>query len=61
MIYLFSAFLILWAITFGYVFSLHARQKRLQRELDRLSQIDVLQAPATEALTAKVDPDSASR
>ena len=57
MIYLFSAFLILWAITFGYVFSLHARQKRLQRELDRLSQINALQALATET----ADPDSASR
>jgi CcmD family protein len=35
MFYLFSAFLILWAITFGYVFSLHTRQKRLQRELEQ--------------------------
>ena len=53
MFYLFGAFLVLWAITFGYVFSLHARQKRLQRELDRLSQANA----ATEA----ADPDSASR
>lgn len=53
MIYLLSAFLILWAITFGYVFSLHTQQKRLQRELDRLSQANA----ATEA----ADPDSASR
>jgi CcmD family protein len=38
MTYLFGAYLILWAITFGYVFSISARQKRLQRELERLQQ-----------------------
>jgi CcmD family protein len=36
MTYLLVAFLILWAITFGYVFSLGARQKRLQQELELL-------------------------
>ena len=36
MAYLFAAFFILWAITFGYVFSIAARQKRLQRELESL-------------------------
>ena len=33
MIYLFGAFLTLWAITFGYVYSIHTRQKRLEQEL----------------------------
>jgi CcmD family protein len=36
--YLFGAYLILWAITFGYVFSIGARQKRLQRDLERLQE-----------------------
>ena len=36
MIYLFGAYFILWVITFGYVFSLGARQKRLQTELELL-------------------------
>ncbi len=36
MAYLFGAYLVLWAITFGYVFSMGARQKRLQQELRRL-------------------------
>ena len=39
MIYLFGAFLILWAITFGYILNLHARQKRLYREWERFSRI----------------------
>ena len=34
MVYLFSAYLILWGITFGYIYSLNARQKRLQKELE---------------------------
>ena len=36
MIYLFGAFTLLWAIAFGYVFSVHARQKQVHRELERL-------------------------
>ena len=32
----FGAYFVLWAITFGYLFSLTARQKRLQRELELL-------------------------
>jgi len=36
LIYLFAVYFVLWAITFGYVFSLGARQKRLQRELELL-------------------------
>ena len=38
MAYLFAAYLVLWALTFGYVFSIAARQKRLQRELELLRQ-----------------------
>ena len=36
MAYLFAAFLVLWALTFGYVFSIAARQKRLLREVELL-------------------------
>jgi CcmD family protein len=33
MIYLFAAFFALWALTFGYVYSIHTRQQRLEQEL----------------------------
>lgn len=36
MIYLFGAFFVLWAITFGYLYSIHSRQKRLESELDAI-------------------------
>jgi CcmD family protein len=36
--YLFAAFLILWAVTFAYIFTIGARQKRLQQELEALKQ-----------------------
>jgi CcmD family protein len=36
MIYLFGAYFVLWAITFGYLFFLGSRQKRLQEELETL-------------------------
>jgi CcmD family protein len=36
--YLFSAYFVLWAITFGYLFLLGSRQKRLQRELELFRQ-----------------------
>jgi len=35
---IYAAYLILWAITFGYLLTLGARQKRLQRELEELRQ-----------------------
>ena len=38
MAYLFAAFLILWAVTFGYIFSISARQMRLQQELEALQE-----------------------
>ena len=39
MAYLFGAYFILWAITFGYVFSISARQKQLQRDLELYRQV----------------------
>ena len=36
MAYLFGAYFVLWALTFGYVFFLSARQKRMQQELEQL-------------------------
>jgi len=34
--YLFAAYTIIWAFVFGYVFYLHRKQRRLQREIDLL-------------------------
>ena len=39
MVYLFAVYFILWALAFGYLFSISSRQKRLQRELDLLREI----------------------
>lgn len=36
--YLFTAFAIVWAVLFGYVFSLLRRQRQLWRELDSLKE-----------------------
>ena len=35
--YLFVAYLVLWGLTFGYVFALAARSKRLERDLKLLT------------------------
>ncbi len=39
--YLVAAYAVFWAITFVLVFSISARQKRLQRELDTLKQLEL--------------------
>jgi CcmD family protein len=36
--YLFGAYLILWGITFAYIFSLNSRQQQLQREVELLQE-----------------------
>jgi len=36
--YLFAAYTIIWAVIFGYVFFMHQRHRRLQRELDLLKE-----------------------
>jgi len=36
--YLFAAFTIIWAMIFGYVFSLSRRQRQLRREIDSLKE-----------------------
>ena len=36
--YLFAAFIIIWAIVFGYVLVLVGRQRRLKRELESLKE-----------------------
>jgi CcmD family protein len=38
MIYLFVGYFVLWALTFGYLYLLGSRQKRMQRELETLLQ-----------------------
>ena len=45
MAYLFVGYFVLWALTFGYLFVLGARQKQLQRDLERLRQ----ERPASES------------
>ena len=48
--YLFSAYLILWGVTFGYLFFLGNRQRQLEREVEALRQEhQVFVAPAQEA------------
>ena len=34
--YLFAAYTAIWLLLFGYVIYIHLRQKKLQREIDRL-------------------------
>ncbi len=36
--YLFAAFAVIWAVVFGYVFSLMNRQGKLKREIDSLKE-----------------------
>ena len=36
MVYLFVGYLVLWALTFGYLYVLGSRQKQMQRDLERL-------------------------
>jgi CcmD family protein len=36
MLYLFVGYFVLWALTFGYLYFLSARQKQMQRDLERL-------------------------
>jgi CcmD family protein len=38
MVYLFVGYFVLWALTFGYLYILGSRQKRMQRELETLLQ-----------------------
>ena len=35
--YLFAAYTIIWAVVFGYILFLHRKQRRLQRQIDRLN------------------------
>ena len=37
--YLFAAFTVIWAVLFGYVFTLIQRQKKLRREIDLLKEV----------------------
>ena len=38
MTFLFSAYTIIWAVVFGYVFYLYRKQRRLQREINLLKE-----------------------
>ena len=37
MAYLFAAYFVLWALIFGYVFSIAVRQRRVEKRLDELA------------------------
>jgi len=37
MVYLLCAFLVLWGLLFAYLYTIAARQKRLEADIDRLS------------------------
>ncbi len=43
MVYLVAAYAVFWAITFILIFSISARQKKLQQELDALKQAQIHQ------------------
>lgn len=36
--YLFAAYTIVWAVIFGYVFFIHQKHRRLEREIDLLKE-----------------------
>jgi len=36
--YLFAAYTLIWAVVFGYVFFMQRKQRRLQRQIDRLQE-----------------------
>jgi CcmD family protein len=38
MVFLFVGYLVLWALTFGYLYILGSRQKQVQRDLETLLQ-----------------------
>ena len=48
MVYLFAGYFVLWALTFGYLYLLGARQKQMQRDLEALLQERSAESPASE-------------
>ena len=49
MIYLFAAYFVLWSVTFGYLFVLGGRQRRLEQQLASLREARAVPAePAPE-------------
>ena len=38
--YLFAAYTVVWVVFFAFLFYLHARQRKLQREIDMLKRKD---------------------
>jgi CcmD family protein len=46
MLYLFVGYFVLWALTFGYLYFLGARQKQMQRDLERLLEERALSEPS---------------
>lgn len=36
LVYVFAAYTVIWLVSFGYLYSIGLRQKRLQREIDAL-------------------------
>jgi CcmD family protein len=46
--YLFGAYLVLWALAFGYLFFLGTRQRRLERELSTVVKKETAAAAGSE-------------
>ena len=36
LVYVFAAYTIIWLVSFGYLYTINSRQRRLQREIDAL-------------------------
>jgi CcmD family protein len=48
MAYLFGAYFVLWAMTFGYLFFLGTRLKNVEQQLERMQDRQASAAPASE-------------
>jgi CcmD family protein len=46
-VYLFAAYFVLWSITFGYLFALGGRQRRLEQRLAALREAGAVLSDAT--------------
>lgn len=55
LIYVFAAYTVIWLVSFGYLFTIGSRQKRLQKELDALKSVLAEETPTREdiALAAR--------
>jgi CcmD family protein len=59
MVYLFTAFLVLWSVTFGYLYILGGRQRQLSRELASLRsrRMTPAETPGNRAVPGERQPE----